>query len=157
MGKFLIPVVIVLLIITGGAAFYFTKYGQTISLSEAGTNKIPQTESKDSLQPVPTETIMVDTGGEIKTINPTTNRISLKIISPADNTEVTSSTITIQGMTEPSVDVSVNEKDMISDAKGYFSTSYNLDEGDNYIIVVAVDKDGNEAERELNITYTPAE
>lgn len=85
------------------------------------------------------------------------NQITLSVTSPSNNTTVAVPTVTVKGVTKAGADVSVNEKDTVAGQSGNFSATITLEEGDNYIIVVAVDADGMVAEQELTITYTPAE
>jgi len=78
--------------------------------------------------------------------------MSLDIIAPADKAIVTVSPIEVKGKTLPGETVFINEKEMKADSMGNFSTTIVLDEGENYIIIVANDKDGNYAERDLIVT-----
>jgi len=78
--------------------------------------------------------------------------MSLDIITPADKAIVTVSPIEVKGKTLPGETVFINEKEMKADSMGNFSTTIALDEGENYIIIVANDKEGNYAERDLIIT-----
>jgi len=85
------------------------------------------------------------------------NQITLSVTSPANDTTVAVPSVTVKGITLAGAEVSVNDKDTIAGQGGNFSATISLEEGDNYIIVVAVDADGNVAEQELSVTYTPAE
>jgi hypothetical protein len=98
-----------------------------------------------------------DSGTKIVPTTPKANQISLSITSPVSGTTLTSPSVTVKGTTIAYAEVSVNEKDVTASANGSFQATLSLEEGDNYIIVVAVDTDGNVAEQELSITYTPAE
>lgn len=80
--------------------------------------------------------------------------ISLVITAPKNNTTVSSPTITVKGKTVPKADVFVNEKETTADTTGNFSLSYTLEEGENSILVIANDADGNASEAELTIAYT---
>lgn len=82
-----------------------------------------------------------------------TNQISLTVSQPVNNTVVKTPTITVMGKTIPNADVTVNDKDLKADAQGNFSVSITLDEGDNTVIVVANDAQGNSAEKDINVTY----
>jgi hypothetical protein len=83
------------------------------------------------------------------------SKITLTISSPASGSTVSSSSITVRGKTSASAEVFVNESETKADSNGNFSVSMKLDEGDNYIIVIANDADGNVAEAELTVTYNP--
>lgn len=80
---------------------------------------------------------------------------NITITSPQVNSTVNTATITVSGKTFPNADVSINDQDTKADVKGMFSTTVTLDEGDNDIDVVANDEDGNPAEQEFTVTYTP--
>jgi len=85
------------------------------------------------------------------------NQITLAVTAPANNSTVSTPSLTVRGITKPGAEVSVNETDVIANGSGNFSANITLEEGENYIIVVAVDEDGEVAEEELNVTYTPAQ
>jgi hypothetical protein len=87
--------------------------------------------------------------------NEKVNQITLQVTTPKNNSTVSLSALTVQGTTKPKADVSINEKDVVANANGYFSATVSLEEGDNYVVIVAVDENGDVAEQELNVTYTP--
>lgn len=89
--------------------------------------------------------------------NSQTGQTPLSIISPKNGAQVSGSTVQVTGKTAANADVSVNDSDLKADASGNFTTTINLDEGDNEIIVTAVDATGAVAESNLTVTYTPAE
>lgn len=82
-----------------------------------------------------------------------TSGISLQITQPQPNTTVSNPTITVSGKTSPNADVFVNDKELKANATGNFTTTITLDEGENPIIVVANDADGNSAEQQILVTY----
>lgn len=96
------------------------------------------------------------------TVAPTTTPIStnagltLTVTSPTSGQTVTTSQITIRGKTAPLAEVFVNDVELKADASGNFSQGMTLEEGENYILVVANDTDGNFAEKELSVTYEPS-
>lgn len=83
------------------------------------------------------------------------NEISLTVTSPTDGQETNKNTLLVTGNTVPGIDVSVNDQETKSDIKGYFSVTLNLEDGDNYILVVATDFSGNSSEWEATVTYAP--
>lgn len=87
----------------------------------------------------------------------TSSGLSLTVLTPLTGQTVVNAQIVIKGKTAPKAEVFVNDESLIADATGNFSQTVTLDEGDNYILVVANDADGNFAEKELSITYQPAE
>lgn len=80
--------------------------------------------------------------------------VDITVVSPSDNTTVATEKITVKGKTLPKAEVFVNEKQTVADANGAFVVSYNLEEGENHILFVANDEDGNAGEKELVIIYT---
>jgi Glucodextranase, domain B len=96
----------------------------------------------------------VATGVPVDTIN---NSITLDSFMPSDGLTVTTSSIVFTGKTIPNADVSVNETDTKADSSGNFWAKIDLDEGENVITVVANDQSGNFVEKEITITYSPAQ
>lgn len=83
--------------------------------------------------------------------------ITLSISSPLDNTTVTTRSVTVKGKTIPSAEVFVNEVDTVADKNGNFSATVALEEGENPILVVASDADGNVSEKEITVLYGTAQ
>jgi hypothetical protein len=86
-----------------------------------------------------------------------TSQIALNITAPVNGTVVTSATLAVKGKTAAKAQVAVNDKETVADAAGNFSVNLTLDEGDNDIIAVANDSEGNMAEQELTVTYQPGQ
>jgi hypothetical protein len=82
------------------------------------------------------------------------SEIALTVTSPVNGTTVSSSQLTVKGKTLPKAEVYANEAEGVADAAGSFALSVALDEGENSIIVTAVDVDGNVAETEVTVTYS---
>ena len=80
------------------------------------------------------------------------SQINLIISSPESGTTVNTNVITITGSTEPSASVSINDREITANKDGSFKTSIALDEGENYISIVAYNELGNVAEREIIVT-----
>ena len=85
------------------------------------------------------------------------NEISLIVSSPVNGQIVSTTTITVTGKTTPNADVSVNDKEVKADAKGNFSATISLDEGDNTIFVTASNDAGQSSDWEATVTYTPTQ
>ncbi len=81
--------------------------------------------------------------------------ITLTISTPSNNTTVSSSSLAVKGKTVAGAEVFVNDLETKADASGNFSVIMTLEEGDNYILIVANDAAGNYSEKELSVTYTP--
>lgn len=134
-------VLIILLLLLGGVFIAKTKM---LDKSNSPVMKQQQIEVKDDVQ-----NISVDER------EPTVAEIPLTIEEPSDNLTTQIQTITVKGLTLPGATVYVNEIEMSADANGTFSTAVQLDEGENYVMIVAHDNEGNYAEKELIITYSP--
>lgn len=96
----------------------------------------------------------------IEQISPTispSQMLRLLIINPANGSTVTNPLLIIKGITSPKVEVLVNEVEAVADSQGNFSVTLTLDEGENYIVIVASDEDGNSAEQELIVNYEPTQ
>lgn len=80
--------------------------------------------------------------------------LDLVIDEPLSGTEVQKDSISIKGRVNPKAHVIVNEADVTLGVNGEFDQQVTLDEGENYISIVAYDDEGNAAERELLIIRT---
>ena len=67
----------------------------------------------------------------------------------------TENEIMVKGKTEEKATVTVNERFVVVGSEGNFEYSLTLSEGENKILIVAIDKAGNKTEKELKVTYTP--
>jgi len=82
-------------------------------------------------------------------------QIKLTLTSPADKATVTASALTISGETVPNADVIINELELKANTAGKFSGKLTLVEGENPIVITAVDANGNYVEKEISVTYEP--
>jgi bacillopeptidase F len=87
------------------------------------------------------------------TTPPSLQEIPLSITSPTDGITVTNPSLTVKGITLSNAEVFVNDKETAADAKGNFSATLILDDGENIIVVTANDLQGNSAEKELTVIY----
>ncbi|MGC9089285.1 MAG: stalk domain-containing protein [Caldisericia bacterium] len=79
---------------------------------------------------------------------------NLEIQSPLSGTEVLEKIVEIKGKTEPGITVKVKDTQVTSDQQtGEFKISFTLEDGTNDILVVAVDKAGNETSKKITIYY----
>lgn len=78
----------------------------------------------------------------------------LTINEPVDNSTfyAEEKVIGIQGETEEGVTITINDRFVIVDAEGKFSSSFTLSEGENKIKVIATDKANNQAEKKITVT-----
>lgn len=131
MKVYLIVGVIVLAIIAGAGWFWFKgKNADLMQLAQVSPTPVAAAVTREEPSPAP-------------------DAISLTVTAPET---VTTGKVTITGKTFPNADVSVNEASTIADAKGNFSLTVTLDEGDNYLQVLAVDADGQSAQKQIMVT-----
>ena len=119
-------------------------------LTESRENK--EREDMFSEQSIPTETTSSN-----RSVGALEQTFKLQVLSPSDKSTVTSPTITFRGNTVAGAEVFVNDKETTADAQGNFSVQLTLEEGDNPIMVVANDADGNVSEAEITVTYEVSE
>lgn len=116
-------------------------------------NIVSSTGKKDTA--IPSNTLAVTPQPTVATTPvQSDNQINLIISFPVSGTEINASEVNVTGSTEPGASVSVNDKEVVAGADGSFKTTVSLDEGDNYISIVAYNNLGNVAEREIVITRT---
>jgi len=128
-----------------GGVLIFTKSQNSSQQGPELQIQISPSEEKNLAFPTPLETGI------------TAQEIPLEILSPKDQTSLSSNQVKISGKTKARADVVVNDQELKADTNGNFSTQITLDEGENIIGIVAYDADGNYAEKELLVSYEPAE
>lgn len=83
----------------------------------------------------------------------------LEVTQPQDDTQVSTSSILVTGKTIPNAVVSVSVDDKLEmanvDQNGDFSVTVDLEEGPNFIEVIASDQQGNEKSMSIAIIYIP--
>jgi hypothetical protein len=79
--------------------------------------------------------------------------LTLTVLSPIHGSTVKSASLLIKGKTAPGADVFANETETTADQAGNFSVRLTLDEGENPIVVMANDANGNVAQQDLTITF----
>jgi bacillopeptidase F len=62
--------------------------------------------------------------------------------------------ITIKGTTDNDVQVTLNDRILVVTSDGSFSTSHQLDEGNNTLTFTATDKAGNQTQEEIEVNYS---
>lgn len=101
----------------------------------------------------PSPTSLSGASAAVAPVTSGTSSFSLSVSSPADGSEVTSPTVIVAGQTAPNAEVFVNDASGTADANGNFAISTPLDEGENTVVVVANDDNGNSTEQELTVVY----
>ena len=82
----------------------------------------------------------------------------LEISSPSDGAEFFGSSerqVTLQGTTEPEIELTINDRPIKVDDNGSFTYATTLNEGDNPFNIKAVDKAGNTTEKSLTLKFSP--
>lgn len=105
-----------------------------------GVTEIPQAGNGKTEQVANTTTI---TQGKI---------IPLTLISPIEKTIVNNPNLVVKGVTAPNAEVYINDTKTAANSDGNFTGTITLDEGENYIVMVVNDSDGNSAEKDFYIT-----
>lgn len=141
--------VFILLILIGVLGFFYFNKRLIESKNLRESTEILTETGKKLLSPPASES--TNTMGAVETSLP------ISVFSPSDKSIVTSPFITLRGKTVSQAEVFVNDKETIADGNGDFSVSLTLDEGENPIMVVANDANGNVGEAEITITYEISE
>jgi hypothetical protein len=134
-----IVVCLVIIAVFVGVYFFVTK-----GYSGKGIN-IPQILPTQNSNPT-SKTGNGETGSVAST------KISLTIISPKDGDILGSTDASVKGKTTPGAEVFVDDQEGKADVNGNFTINIGLDEGQNQIVVLANDADGNAAEQDLSVT-----
>jgi hypothetical protein len=101
-----------------------------------------------------------DLTSSVQTVLPTSqpaqvlDEINLIIVSPESGAIADTNSITLMGTTQPGASVAINDAEVTASKDGSFKSTINLDEGENYISIVAYNDAGNVAEREIMIMRT---
>jgi hypothetical protein len=79
----------------------------------------------------------------------------LVISDPTDNTTISGdlNTVTVNGMTDDNVTVTINDRMVVIKTDNSFSYNYPLNEGDNILNIVATDTAGNQTTVQHKVTY----
>jgi len=145
--KKLVPIIIGVVII---AVLAYISFQRAKNVSKSVV--VQQTEVSVESTAQPPGTTVAPTTAELKAM---ATGITLTILTPANNSTVTSSVVAVKGKTVANGEVFVNDVEAKADSSGNFSVSLTLDEGENYILIVANDINGNYSEKDLTVTYTP--
>lgn len=83
-----------------------------------------------------------------KTVNKS-EKIFLQVDEPKNNITVNNPIINISGKTIANGYIFINEQELKADVNGVFASATTLDEGENYILIVASDDLGNSVEKDI--------
>lgn len=118
-----------------------------VPLSEGENTVVFYSVDKADNESVKTQNYMITLDTEVPTIS-VEQPLSGQTIELRKN-----QTTEIKGTTEPNARVFVNDRLVYASATGAFSLKYQLAEGENKLVIRAVDKAGNEAQVELTVTF----
>jgi hypothetical protein len=76
-------------------------------------------------------------------------KIFLQVSEPKNNITVNNPIININGKTISNAFIFINEQELKADVNGNFTTATTLEEGENYILIVASDDLGNSIEKDI--------
>lgn len=76
-------------------------------------------------------------------------KIFLEVDQPKTGTTVNNSIVNINGKTIPNAYIFINEQELKADINGNFASATTLEEGENYILIVASDDLGNSIEKDI--------
>ena len=140
MSKYIVIIGFIILLLFGGIYVYNIQRSK-ISVKPS----IQNTNNKNALikQPYPSPAFRI-----VPTSTPIV--IPLEIVSPKNIGSVSTDSIIVSGTTVPYADVMINNFEITADVKGKFTQTINLDEGENYISVIAYTESGV-AEKEIII------
>ena len=141
------------IIVAGSVAFVVSKKRQSQQSISNQIESSVQESQKTETGIQPTDTITNTKESPITTKIQEVSEITLTVSTPDSGSTTSSSKIQVTGKTSPNAEVFANEAEGIADANGNFSLSVALDEGENSIIVTAVDANGKVAEKEILVTY----
>lgn len=82
-----------------------------------------------------------------------TKKPELSVQSPTDQEKVGSEDITVQGKTEVENSVRINDRPVVVQSDGGFSSSVRLKEGENQLVIVARNSYGTSEKIELTVFY----
>lgn len=144
---YLVVIAVMILGILGAVLVVRTKGTKSIS-------KTPTPTQEETEPTTPEATVSAAKKQPSPTVKPLTDiAVPLDVISPKDKSIATQSAIFVKGTTKANAEVIINDLETSADSKGNFSGKLTLDEGDNPIVVVAIDEDGNSSEKEIMVTY----
>lgn len=93
--------------------------------------------------------VTITPSGSIKNTTNDLEKIFLQVDEPKNNITVNNPIINISGKTTSNAFIFINEQELKADINGSFSTATTLEEGENYILIVASDDLGNSVEKDI--------
>lgn len=128
-------------------SYYFYQQKKIVSTKKGFLPMGVKNQELISITTQPTQTNQ----GETTTQNKSQKGIFLEINYPTNGITVNQPTITLTGKTIPGAEVFVNDLQLKAKNDGSFSTTVNLEEGENVLTVIANDNQGNYLEKEITV------
>ena len=142
--------------VVSDAAAVVTVNGNQVETSEDGTFSVP-VELRYGENTITVNATAEDSEPVTRTVT-ITRVLTLQVVSPQDNAEVTESPIIIKGIvSDPSAVVTVDGLEIELADNGTFSTSLELDQGENTIVVSATAEEQEPVTKTLVVRYIPSE
>lgn len=132
-----LPIVLTIVVIVGSLAFFAYQKTNRPQEVELLNQETQETTGSPIATPEQTEEVI---SSEDKVS--TTGGFSLTVTSPLNNSTVKTASFVVKGATIPGAEVWVNETQATVDAKGNYSATVILEEGENYLLVAG----GNETD-----------
>jgi hypothetical protein len=134
-----------------GAILGFGVTGSFFALHQNNTK-----QNTTTISPVPTNTQMSTQVSVTPSISE--KKSSIDIISPENNTVLSTAKTNIKGNTKPNSLIIISTPSQTfsdkSNSNGVFNINIELDSGVNFIKISSIDSDDNQEETELNLTYS---
>jgi len=131
-------------------------FGALVIIAKKG--KVP---TQSSLVPSSNTIVSTSPGSTTTSATPTTStsqnkpvvkEINLTVDQPKDGATVNNPSLQVKGATIAGATVFINEKETTAGNNGNFSATITLDEGENTVVVIAQDENGQVAEVDLTVT-----
>ena len=137
-----------ILLVAGGVLLFTRRKSDLLPESPvepSGFSSLQGDPLQDQKEPSPSVTVIPKVGQKAP-------GFFLEVTSPQDGQTVSLSKIQVKGKTVPGSEVWVNENQVTTDKNGNFSVVVSLEEGENYLLIVAGNESG-EAEVERVVYY----
>lgn len=93
--------------------------------------------------------IIIQPTDSVEKIISQSEKIFLQVDEPKNNITVNNPIVNIRGKTISNAYIFINEQELKADMNGNFSSGTTLEEGENYILIVASDDLGNSVEKDI--------
>lgn len=147
-----------------GVTVYLTQNEQTtmnVVSTENGEFRIADLQLKDGQNTF--VAVAIDASGNksltsnVVTVLYLTKQPQLDVSSPSDRQIFSGSNanIEVKGQTDPESRLTINDRVIVVNGDGRFLSKYKLNSGENTLIIISTDHAGNQARKELVVSYNP--